>query len=119
MITYEQFKDIYEAIEGEPEFFVYLEGTSPDGYVIIKHNDGPSFQRECDPENRGETFYASLDELYHATQIDDICLKRDWSRIYSLVMGHAFDLFYPDELQDCWNVYVSLTAKSNKTQSPA
>lgn len=56
----------------------------------------------------------NLDKLYRATMPDGICLERDWSRITRIMLGDAFYLDTPEELQDCWNEYVPLTAKWKK-----
>ena len=54
---------------------------------------------------------ASLDELYRATMPDGICLERDWGRVTRVMLGDAFCLEIPDDLQDCWELCVPLAAK--------
>lgn len=105
MITYEQFKELYDAIGGFPEFPVFFDEKCEDDYMIIKYDDGPTFQR-CFGEGYRALGFLNLDELYHATIPDGICRERDWSRITRIMLGDAFYLDIPKELQDCWNEYV-------------
>lgn len=53
IITYEQFKELYDAIGGSPEFPVFFDEKCEDEYVIIEYDDGPTFQR-CFGEGHGE-----------------------------------------------------------------
>lgn len=74
--------------------------------MIIKYNDGPTFQK-CfagSSYEEGEIGFASLDELYHATMPDGICLEGDWdwSRVTRVMLGDAFCLEIPEDLQDRW-----------------
>lgn len=105
MITYEQFKELYNAIGGSPEFPVFFDEKCEDEYMIIEYDDGPTFQR-CFGEGYGGLGFLNLDELHHATMPDGICLERDWSRITRIMLGDAFHLEILEELQDCWNEYV-------------
>ena len=113
MITYGQFKELYDAIGGEPEFPLCFEGRPDDEYMIIKYDDGPTFQKCFDGGYLGdrEKKFASLNALYHATMPDGICLEKDWGRLKTIMLGDAFYLDNPEELQDCWDLYVPLTAK--------
>lgn len=80
-ISYENFKKIYESINVEPEFCVYLENKATEEYLIIKYKDGPTFQK-CGLKNRSEAIkFKNLDELYKSKTIDEICLKRDWDKV--------------------------------------
>ncbi len=45
MIIYEQFKELYNAMGGSPEPSIFFDGKCEEGYVIIKYNDGPTFQK--------------------------------------------------------------------------
>ena len=113
MINYEQFKELYDAIGGEPEFPISFEDNPDDEYMIIKYDDGPTFQKCFDGGYQGgwEGKYESLDALYHATMPDGICQEKDWHRLRSIMLGNAFFLEIPEELQDCWDLYVPLTRK--------
>lgn len=77
---FEEFKRLYDAADGEPEFEIIFEDKKSD-FMIIKYSDGPSFQRQGFENGSGETYYNSLDELYEADLIDGINLKRDWYKI--------------------------------------
>ncbi len=77
---FEEFKRLYDAADGEPEFTIIFEDKKSE-YMIIKYSDGPSFQRQGFEDASGETYYNSLDELYEADLIDGINLKRDWYKI--------------------------------------
>ena len=116
MITYEQFKEPYNAIGGSPEFPIFLDGKCEEGYMIIKYNDGPTFQKCFAGSSYEERKigFASLDKLYHATMPDGICLERDWGRVTRVMLGDVFRLEIPEDLQDCWELYAPLTAKWKK-----
>ena len=45
MITYEQFKELYDVIGSSPEFLVFFDKKCEDEYMIIKYDDSPTFQR--------------------------------------------------------------------------
>ena len=116
MITYEQLKKLYDAIGGGPEFPVYFE-DNPDGeYMIIKYDDGPTFQKCFEGGYQGdwERKLGSLNDLYHAVMPDGVCLERDWGRIRSIMLGEAFFLGYPEELKECWDLYVPLTTQQKR-----
>ena len=81
MIDYEEFKRLYHAGEREPEFYIIFKNRHCD-YMIIKYEDGPTFQRCGDLESRGgEIKYNTLDELFYSDTIDGINLYRDWNEI--------------------------------------
>ena len=77
---FEEFKRLYDAADGEPEFEIIFKDKKSD-YMIIKYSDGPSFQRLGFEDASGEIYYKNLDELYEADLIDGINLKRDWYQI--------------------------------------
>ena len=110
MITYEQFKELYDAIGGSPEFPIFFDEECEDEYMLIKCDDGPTFQK-CFGDRYGELKFESLDDLYRSTMPDGICLEKDWGRIVRVMMGNAFFLEQPDELEDCWKLYAPLTNK--------
>jgi len=65
----------------EAELRLIFEDNSYE-YMIIIYDDHCSFQRcGTQEEQSGEYNYKTLDELYKATQIDNIVLKRDWNKI--------------------------------------
>lgn len=80
-ISYEKFKQIYEKVNGEPEYYVYLEDKPDEEYMIIRYKDGPSFQRCGVKDGSGEIEFENLDKLYESETIDGICLKRDWDKV--------------------------------------
>lgn len=72
----------------EPELGMYIDGTE---YMIIAYDGCCTFLR-CGVKGvgSGEIKYDTLDELYEADQpIDNICLKRDWSKIEDM---YSFDI---------------------------
>ncbi len=83
IVSYESFKKIYEAMPYEPEFCINFEDKNAE-YMIIKYEDGPTFQRCGAKDGSGEVKFNSLDDLYNAVTIDNILLKRDWGKITSL-----------------------------------
>ncbi|MBR3199413.1 MAG: hypothetical protein IKG27_05310 [Bacilli bacterium] len=92
MINYEKFKELYEAIPGEPEFELYFNNTE-DTYWIIKYADFVTFQKSgYDTSNLSEIEYKNLDELYNANLIDNINLKNDWKNISDIVIGGSFSV---------------------------
>ena len=101
-LSFEQFKIIYDAVRGEPEFEILFWGSDKE-YMIIKYADGVSFQR-CgfDEEQSGEYLYQDLDHLFLATTIDNICLKRDWKRIEIIIVNNTFRLFDKDKDELDW-----------------
>ena len=90
-LSFDQFRRIYDAIPGEPEFSICFDSDIK--YMIIKYQNEVSFQR-CgnEKERSGELFYPDLDALYEATTVDHICLKRDWERIEVLIVNDTFTL---------------------------
>lgn len=98
-LTFEQFKIIYEAIEGEPEFSVYFSNRDEE-YMIIKYDERVSFQR-CGVQNgSGEIFFDTLDSLCISKTIDDICLKEDWKNISDIIVNYRYQLSNKDDLID-------------------
>lgn len=83
MISYEEFKRIYNTIPGEPEFRIYLKNKE---YMIIKYEDYVTFQRCGTVDGSGEIKYSTLDELYNSKSIDNICLKEDWNLIDDIIV---------------------------------
>ena len=92
MISYEKFKELYEAIPGEPEFKLYFNNTE-DTYWIIKYADYVTFQKsDYDAKELSEIEYANLDDLYNANLIDNINLKNDWDNISDIVIDGSFSV---------------------------
>ena len=63
---------------GEPELSFRLRGSE---YMIIAYADRYSFQRcadEAGANASGERYFATLQELYAAPQIDGLSLKELW-----------------------------------------
>ena len=99
MVSYPEFKIIFNAIDGEPECEIYFKDTDVT-YMIIKYDGYVSFQR-CGyvVEGSGEFKYSSLDDLYHSVLVDEICLEKDWDKIETIVIDGAFDLAYDVEIE--------------------
>lgn len=113
MINYEEFKNLYDAIPGDPEFSVFLGERCAHEYMIIKRDDGVAFRKCFDGGYPGgEVGYESLDTLCRATQPDGVCLERDWEQIVRITVGDAFYLDTPDDLEDCWRFIACSTMLS-------
>ena len=66
---------------GEPELGFRLRGEE---YMIIAYADRCSFQRCADESGanaRGERYFATLQELYAAPQIDGCSLEELWGEV--------------------------------------
>lgn len=90
-VTFEQFKKVFDKIPGEPEFTIKFKNKSQQ-YMIIKYDGYVTFQRCSDPDNRGEIKYQSITSLYESNLIDDICLKRDWNEIETVILNETYDI---------------------------
>lgn len=91
MVTYEQFKKIFESLNGEPEIAIYFKNR-PHEYMLIKYVDHVTFQRCGDEKASGEIEFLSLDELYNSRTIDDICLKDDWDKIEDILIDEYLSI---------------------------
>jgi len=112
MISYEQFKEIYDALgETGDEFPLSFRDRPGDEYMIVACHGGPSFQKYYGSSRYEEQFYTSIDELFHAVQPDGVCLERDWDSIDCIMLGDVFRLDDPDGLEECWEIYVPLIRK--------
>lgn len=93
MITYEKFKELFDLLDSNrsPEIEIYFENTD-DVYMIVKHNDYVDFGKcglyVSSNENRN---FANLDELYNS-EVDRICLKRDWNKVSDILIDLAFSV---------------------------
>ena len=113
MITYEEFKNLYDALPGDPEFSVFLGDGREHEYMIIKRDGGAAFRKCFDggyPD--GEVGYESLGDLRRATQPDGVCLARDWELISRIAVDDAFYLDTPSDLEDCWRFIACSTMLS-------
>ncbi len=94
MISFCGFKEIFDAIspDFESEITLCFSGRESE-YMMIKYDDHVSFQR-CGnrSERSGEVGFSSLEELYNARTIDDICLKDEWDDISGIVFDSMFDV---------------------------
>ena len=79
MIDYKEFKRLYEADNHTPGFYIIFKGVATE-YIIIKYSDNVQFSR-CGIDNATEAYYATLEELIKADQVDGINLLRDWDKI--------------------------------------
>lgn len=93
MITYEKFKELFDLLDGNrtPEIEIYFENTN-DVYMIVKHNDYVDFGKcgisVSSDENRK---FSNLDELY-ISEVDGVCLKRDWNKLSDILIDLAFSV---------------------------
>ena len=89
-LSFDDFKKIYDQIEGEPEFEITFNDKNAE-YMIIKYANYATFQR-CgySDEGSGEIKYISLDDIYNSELIDGISLKRDWGKITDIVIDGTF-----------------------------
>ena len=99
MIPIEEFEGIYNLIPDEPEFEFWFDEDGPT-YMIIKYADCATFQR-CGNGSRGsgEFEYPSLDALLSADLLDELNLRRDWSRIQGIIASDSRHLNNPNDLQ--------------------
>lgn len=95
--TSEQFKELFDKLEGEPEFRIYFSNHS-DEYMIIKYDTKVSFQRCGVSNGSGEIYFDSLDSLF-ATNTIDICLERDWGSITDIIVDDWYHLSDKNDLR--------------------
>lgn len=99
MISFEDFKLLYDSVQGEPEFEIYFRDIK-ETYMIIKYEDHVSFQRCGYKTGSGKFDYPSLDILYEKPSVDGICLKDNWKNISTIIGDSTFDLSNPEELNE-------------------
>jgi hypothetical protein len=104
MISFEEFSNLFDSIDGEPEFEIYFYGSNT-SYMIIKYDDHVSFQRCGYKDGSGEYNYPSLLELYQTVSVDDVCLKSSWNKIKTIIADASFDLSVPEELEEFIDSY--------------
>lgn len=86
MITLESFKKLYAFLDGEPEFKISIRGTSQE-YMIIKYGDGAEFLRCGNDAPLPMKKYGSLEELLASSDIDGICLSKEWGYIEDIIVN--------------------------------
>ena len=97
MLGFEEFINLYNAAQGEPEFeicFINQRKT----YMIIKYDDHVSFQRCGVDDGSGEFDYPSLEELYQTESVDGIRLRDKWDGIETIIADGTYDLSIQEEL---------------------
>ena len=102
MITYGEFKKLFDVIPGEPEFELYFDHTE-NTYTIIKYDDRVTFQRCGYMTGSGEAEYNSLADLYAANLMDGICLQEDWKHITDIVIDATFSVL--SDIEDLLSSY--------------
>ena len=102
MITYGEFKRLFDAIPGEPEFELYFDHTEST-YMIIKYDNRVTFQRCGYMTRSGEVEYNSLTDLYAANLIDGISLQEDWDHITDIVIDATFSVL--SDIEDLLSSY--------------
>ena len=70
-------------LDCEPELELRINDLN---YMIIGYEDHVSFQRcrNGSAFGSGELVFPTLQDLYHATTVDGICLTRDWNNIQDM-----------------------------------
>lgn len=96
MVSYQQFKEVYDSVSGEPEFEFYFDNRGEDSCWIIKYQDGPTFQGD----GYGEIKFNDLDSLVRAVQPNGLCIQKDWPHIEAIIMNSTFNLMYENERTD-------------------
>ena len=91
MITYGEFKKLFDVIPGEPEFELYFDHTE-NTYMIIKYDNRVTFQRCGYKTGLDEAEYNSLADLYVADLMDGICLQEDWKHITDIIIDATFSV---------------------------
>lgn len=91
MLSMEEFKKLYGALGGEPEFEFSFKGRDC-AYMVIKYDDHASFQRCGYKDGSGEIDYTDLDSILELDLIDGINMKRDWGRICDIVANSTISL---------------------------
>ena len=86
MITLESFKKLYAFLDGEPEFKISIRGTSQE-YMIINYGDGAEFLRCGNDTPLPMKKYGSLEELLASSDIDGICLSKEWDYIEDIIVN--------------------------------
>lgn len=106
MIAYEKFKELFDLLDSNrcPEIEIYFENTD-DVYMIVKHNDYVDFGKcgLCVSSDENKKF-CDLDELY-VSEVNGICLKRDWNRISDILIDLAFSVVSDkEELESMYEI---------------
>ena len=99
MISFDEFRKLYNAVPGEPEFEITFSDLEKE-YMIIKYDDHVSFQRCGYNDGSGEYEYPDLDTLFQAKSVDGICLKDCWNSIETIIADATYDLSLPSEFED-------------------
>lgn len=82
--TFEEIKELLLKCINENHMEAELRLTfsnKSNDYMIIIYDDHCSFQRCGSVEEQTVANYKTLDEMYHAQQVDSILLERDWNHI--------------------------------------
>ena len=100
-ISFDDFRKIYNQINGEPEFEITFNDKESE-YMIIKYDDYVTFQR-CGHDNSGsgEIKYKSLDDMYESVLVDNISLKKDWEKIAVAMNNLSEAKIYIDDTAGC------------------
>lgn len=93
MISYETFKELFEAIDSkyEAEMRLVFKDKNEE-YMIIKYRDYISFQRCGGQNGSGEIRFKDLDMLYNTRTIDNILLKEDWDKIDDIIFDDMYSV---------------------------
>lgn len=78
VISLDEFRAFYDRLPYHAEIEIAFEGRERCAeYMIIKYEDGVSFQRCGYRDGSGELEYGDLEALLKAETVDGICLERD------------------------------------------
>ncbi|MBQ9002749.1 MAG: hypothetical protein IJ087_12940 [Eggerthellaceae bacterium] len=106
MVSFDEFKELFELVPGEPEFEIcFVE--KPCEYIIVKYDDCVTFQRCGIKDGSGEIEYGSLEDLCLADLIDGIQLGRDWQDVESVVVNSSWNLCLPEDVKHLRSTYLS------------
>ncbi len=92
-------------VDIEPEMSLSFRDKESE-YMIIGYPGHVSFQRCGSDNGSGEIDYGSLDELFDAESIDEICLTRDWYKVT--------DIWCQPDIEDLDNVIDSYRVAAEK-----
>ncbi len=101
MITIEEFVELFDLIEGEPEFeFILKSNKNTYTYMMIKYDGHVTFQK-CQVGGNGRIYdFNNLLELFQTELEDGFCLKSMWNDIDTVIADGMYDLSVPDDYKD-------------------
>ena len=96
MITYNQFKKLYNNLKHETEIEIYFKNNEQ--YMIIKYDNHLTFGKENGIKEKIKK-YSSIDELYNSF------LNEKWNDITDILIDTTFSVVYnKKEIQYYYNI---------------